>query len=110
MSQEPKRTSSLVDSLRAHISGLRTQGKECTHRDQIQEVSPSAPGCEDCLKTGDTWVHLRMCLVCGYVGCCNDSKNKHSAGHFHETGHPIIRSIEPGEDWMYCYIDETRLK
>jgi uncharacterized UBP type Zn finger protein len=109
VSQNSKRTSHLVESLRAHISSLRTPGKECSHRSEIREVSPSAAGCEDCLKTGDSWVHLRMCLICGYVGCCNDSKNRHSARHFHATRHPIMRSIEPGEDWMYCYIDEARL-
>lgn len=109
MSQDPKRAHSLVDSLREHLSGLRTHGKECSHRGEIRKVSPSAAGCEDCLKSGDSWVHLRMCLVCGYVGCCNDSKNKHSAAHFRATGHPIMQSIEPGEGWIYCYVDETRL-
>jgi len=81
----------------------------CTHRDQIRDVTPNAQGCEDCLKIGDTWVHLRLCLVCGYVGCCNDSKNKHATAHFQATGHPIMRSLEPDEDWMWCYVDETLL-
>jgi len=77
----------------------------CSHVGQIQDVTPSAKGCEDCLKIGDSWVHLRLCLICGHVGCCDDSKNKHAAGHFHATGHPIIRSLEPGEDWLWCYVD-----
>jgi uncharacterized UBP type Zn finger protein len=79
--------------------------KTCTHIDQIRDVAPSAQGCEDCLKTGDTWVHLRKCLICGHVGCCDSSKNKHATKHFHATHHPIIQSFEPGEDWRWCYID-----
>jgi uncharacterized UBP type Zn finger protein len=79
----------------------------CTHLDTIHDVTPSAQGCEDCLKTGDTWVHLRLCLECGHVGCCDSSKNKHATKHFHATGHPIIQSFQPGEDWRWCYIDEV---
>src|SRR5690348_10298003 len=82
----------------------------CTHLDQIREVAPSANGCEDCLKIGDSWVHLRLCLTCGHVGCCDDSKNKHATRHFHATNHPIIQSFEPGEDWAWCYIDELLLE
>lgn len=80
---------------------------ECTHLDQIHEVRPSANGCEDCLKIGDGWVHLRICLTCGHVGCCDQSKNKHARRHFHATEHPIIQSLERGEDWAWCFIDET---
>jgi monovalent cation:H+ antiporter-2, CPA2 family len=61
--------------------------------------------CAQCLATGDNWVHLRLCMTCGAVGCCDDSKNEHATAHFRETGHPIIRSLEPGEDWRYCYED-----
>ena len=78
----------------------------CAHLDQIHPVTPSAAGCEDCLKTGDTWVHLRMCLTCGHVGCCDSSKNKHATKHYHASGHPIIKSFEKGEDWGYCYPDD----
>jgi len=78
----------------------------CAHTDQIHDVQPSAAGCEECLKTGDTWVHLRECLSCGKVGCCDSSKNKHATQHFQKSGHPIIRSFEPGEDWEWCYVDE----
>ncbi len=78
----------------------------CEHVDQIREVTPSAEGCEECLALGDSWVHLRMCLICGHVGCCDNSKNKHATKHFHATGHPVIRSHEPGEDWRWCYIDQ----
>jgi len=62
--------------------------------------------CEDCIKTGDTWVHLRLCLICGHVGCCDSSKNKHATKHFKGTTHPLIRSIEPGERWLWCYVDQ----
>jgi len=82
---------------------------ECTHLDQIQDVKPHTNGCEECLKTGDTWVHLRLCMICGHVGCCDSSKNKHATKHFHKTNHPIMRSIEPGEDWGWCFIDEVEL-
>jgi uncharacterized UBP type Zn finger protein len=78
----------------------------CTHLNQMREVTPSADGCEDCLRTGDSWVHLRLCMICGHVGCCDQSKNKHATKHFHSTGHPIIRSFEPREDWGWCYVDE----
>ena len=84
--------------------------QQCSHLDQIRDVTPSANGCEDCLKTGDTWVHLRLCLTCGHVGCCDDSKNRHATRHFHATNHPIIQSFEPGEEWAWCYIDELLLE
>src|SRR5665213_1927170 len=72
----------------------------CTHLDQVHRVEPRTPrGCEECLKTGGRWVHLRMCLACGHIGCCDDSPNKHATKHFHETKHAIVRSFEPGEDW-----------
>jgi len=78
----------------------------CEHLKLVKDVTPSARGCEDCLKTGDTWVHLRLCLECGHVGCCDSSKNKHARAHFHATRHPIIKSFEPGENWMWCYIHD----
>ena len=81
--------------------------KECTHLDQIIEVVPSSDGCEECLQKGDSWVHLRLCLSCGHVGCCDSSKNKHATKHFHATGHPIVQSFERGEDWIWCYIDQV---
>jgi uncharacterized UBP type Zn finger protein len=82
----------------------------CPHVEEIQDVTPSADGCEECLKMGDEWVHLRLCLMCGHVGCCDNSKNRHATRHFHATGHPIIESFEPGEDWRWCYVDEVFLK
>jgi len=77
----------------------------CQHLDQIKITHTSKKGCEECLKMGDTWVHLRLCMSCGHVGCCDDSRNKHATAHFHATRHPLIRSIEPGESWIWCYID-----
>lgn len=80
--------------------------QRCTHVDQIRDVEPSAPGCEDCLRTGASWVHLRECLICGHVGCCDSSPNRHATKHFQDTGHPIVQSFQPGEDWRWCYVDE----
>ncbi len=71
----------------------------CEHFDQIRPVTPSANGCEDCMKTGDPWIGLRLCLTCGHVGCCDDSNNTHATTHFHATQHPLIRSLEPGDRW-----------
>ena len=86
---------------------MSTTTAACSHLGTINpSVKPSAEGCEDCLKIGDRWVHLRECLECGHVGCCDDSKNKHATKHFHATKHPIICSFEPGENWKWCYIDE----
>ena len=78
----------------------------CGHLAEVGPATPSAAGCEDCLVTGDTWVHLRVCMTCGHVGCCDNSKNRHATRHFHATSHPIIQSFEPGESWLWCYVDE----
>ncbi len=78
----------------------------CEHANQIQKVTPSAQGCEECLKSGDSWVHLRICLICGHVGCCDSSPNMHATKHYHATRHPIIQSFEKGEQWVYCYEDQ----
>jgi hypothetical protein len=80
---------------------------ECTHLDTIHDVTPSAEGCEDCLKVGGTWVHLRLCTQCGHMGCCDSSPNKHATAHFHSSEHPIMASAEPGEDWLWCFVDEV---
>ncbi|RIK46001.1 MAG: hypothetical protein DCC58_04715 [Chloroflexi bacterium] len=78
----------------------------CEHGNEIRAVQPSAAGCEECLKLGDGWVNLRICLVCGHVGCCDSSKNKHATAHYHATGHPVMQSFQPGEDWRWCYVHE----
>ena len=79
----------------------------CSHLDQITNPRPHSKGCEECLKVGDSWVHLRLCESCGHVGCCDSSKNKHATKHAHATGHPIVKSLERGEDWLYCYVDDV---
>ena len=78
----------------------------CEHLKEINTVTPSANGCEDCLKIGAKWVHLRLCETCGHVGCCDSSPNKHATKHFHASNHPIIKSFEKDEEWGYCYIDD----
>ena len=82
--------------------------QSCVHLDQAnQKIAPNTPeGCEECLQTGSSWVHLRLCLACGHVGCCDNSINKHGTKHFHSTGHPVIKSYEPGENWKWCFVDE----
>jgi uncharacterized UBP type Zn finger protein len=80
---------------------------QCTHLDQIADVQPdSTEGCSDCLKIGGRWLHLRLCMTCGHVACCDSSPNRHATAHYHATTHPIVRSFEPGEDWYWCYADE----
>jgi hypothetical protein len=84
---------------------------DCTHLDQV--LVPAGPreaherGCEDCLAVGGTWVHLRICRTCGRVGCCDSSPNRHASKHARAEGHPIITSVEPGEDWSFCFIDDV---
>jgi len=79
----------------------------CNHVDQIRDVIPQADGCVTCLESGGTWVHLRLCATCGYVGCCDSSPNKHASAHARTTDHPIVQSFEPEEDWFWCYVDEV---
>jgi len=84
----------------------------CTHlteiTPEIYNRSANTPeGCEECLQSGDSWVHLRLCLACGHVGCCDSSKNKHATKHYHRSKHPVMRSFQPGEAWMWCYVDEV---
>jgi len=83
---------------------------KCTHLSDIRDVQPNTDGCEECLMMGDAWVQVRMCLVCGHVGCCDSSKNKHATGHFHATGHPVMRSVEHGDTWGWCYVDQVWLQ
>ena len=80
----------------------------CEHVKEIQNVKPRTPdGCEECLEMGSGWVHLRLCLTCGHVGCCDNSPNRHATKHAHASGHPVIASAEPGERWLYCYPDDA---
>lgn len=97
----------LQDVMRRLLWTGKLRQQPCSHLQLVQDVTPSANGCEECLAMGDTWVHLRLCLICGHVGCCDNSKNKHATHHFHATSHPVIRSLEPGEDWKWCYVDQV---
>ena len=84
---------------------------QCAHLDQVRDVEPRTPqGCEECLANGSRWVHLRLCLTCGHVGCCDSSPNRHATKHFLATGHPLVRSFEPGEDWAWCYGEQLFLQ
>ena len=85
---------------------------DCTHLDQIQIIEAPAflEGCAECLKSGGTWLHLRMCHTCGVIGCCDSSPNQHASHHAHDAGHPVARSVEPGEDWSWCYVDEVMFR
>ena len=80
---------------------------KCRHLKKIKNPTPSSRVCEDCVKDGDKWEYLRICMTCGYVGCCDASKNTHARKHFEATGHPIVKSLEPGEDWMWCFVDRV---
>ncbi|KVH08906.1 MULTISPECIES: UBP-type zinc finger domain-containing protein [Burkholderia] len=79
----------------------------CTHLDEARVLDTDKDYCEECIKSGSGWVHLRMCLICGHVGCCDSSPNRHASRHFRDTGHRLVRSIEPGERWIWCYEDEV---
>ena len=85
---------------------------DCTHLDTIEfaDAPKDVAGCEECLKTGGRWVHLRMCQSCGKVGCCDSSPSRHATAHHEQTGHPIVRSAEPGEDWSWCYPDRLMFR
>jgi uncharacterized UBP type Zn finger protein len=84
----------------------------CTHLDHVHvtELPESVDGCEECLQAGTPWLHLRICLECGHVGCCDSSPNKHATAHADAMGHPIIRSLQPGEVWSWCYVDEVLMR
>ena len=84
---------------------------QCSHFDHVRitKLPEASEGCQECLASGDPWCHLRLCLECGHVGCCDSSPNRHATKHAEETGHPLIRSIQPGEDWSWCYVDEVAM-
>ena len=85
--------------------------KQCSHLAHVHDVKPRTPnGCEECLRMNASWVHLRLCLECGHVGCCDNSPHKHATKHFHQSHHPVIRSFEPGEDWGFCYVDDLMIE
>lgn len=82
----------------------------CEHLRSTEDAPARTAGCEECLQSGDNWVHLRRCLQCGHVGCCDSSKNKHATKHYHRSKHPVVQSLEPGEHWKWCYVDQTGSK
>jgi uncharacterized UBP type Zn finger protein len=83
---------------------------DCTHLEALQPVQAKTPdGCEECLATGGWWVHLRLCLSCGHVGCCDSSPSRHATAHYHATSHPVVQSFQPGEDWLWCYVDDLMM-
>ena len=84
----------------------------CSHLDHVvlRELTESVDGCEECLAEGTAWCHLRICLACGHVGCCDSSPGRHATAHAESSGHPVVRSIQPGEDWAWCYVDELGLR
>jgi uncharacterized UBP type Zn finger protein len=82
----------------------------CGHVKEINNITPRTDGCEECTASGEKWIHLRICMTCGHVGCCDLSRNRHATKHFHETGHPVIKSFEPGEGWGWCYMDDLMFK
>ena len=110
MSQEYKKRGSkfrFPEFLLKLLYTRQLKERECGHLEQIQVSVPDADVCAQCVELGDSWPALRMCLICGFVGCCDTSKNKHMLAHVRETGHPIIRTIQPGEGWIWCYEDEA---
>jgi uncharacterized UBP type Zn finger protein len=88
----------------------------CTHTDDLEPTDgrlgplPDSEGCGDCLAIGGRWVHLRRCVACGHVGCCDSSPNRHATAHFHSSAHPLVQSFEPGEEWVWCYVDEVAMQ
>src|SRR5438045_1268802 len=101
-----------LNHIEAERSRMSRDAPSCSHFDQIEVTAlpTSIEGCEECLKIGSRWVHLRMCMTCGKIGCCDSSPNKHATAHAHESDHPVIRSAEPGEDWSWCYVDEVAFR
>jgi Zn-finger in ubiquitin-hydrolases and other protein len=98
-----------MDRLRRFAFQRSFKKRTCHHLDRVEITDPAAPECPACLDAGAKWVHVRMCLTCGLPGCCDTSKLKHARGHHLETGHPLMRSVEPGETWGWCYLDEAFL-
>jgi hypothetical protein len=103
----PGPASSDVDVAGADSAEGQNMAATCTHLDQATADHPNSKGCEECLKLGTRWVHLRMCMMCGHIGCCDSSPLKHATAHFHSSDHPVIQSYEPNEDWWWCYVDEA---
>ena len=84
--------------------------KQCKHLDEIKITTTTTHVCPECVEMGDRWVHLRLCLSCGEVNCCDSSPNRHATKHFHASGHPIMQSFQPGEDWLWCFVDQLAME
>ena len=104
----PARRRGTVDTEQV-VTLVPADPSRCAHLAQVRPVHPGSRGCEECLRTGDDWVHLRVCMSCGHVGCCDDSRNRHATAHFTATAHPVMRSIEPGETWGWCFVEKVEL-
>lgn len=100
----------LVENLRFARQRKRRTARSCVHLGMVRDVVPAGSACLSCVELGDTWVHLRSCMTCGIVGCCDSSKNRHASRHAAHAGHPIARSLEPGEDWWWCFVDATMVE
>lgn len=92
------------------LTAAQSRSNACSHTAATYEQRYAERVCPECVALGDSWVHLRICMVCGHVGCCDNSKNKHATAHFKVTQHPVIKSIEPGENWAWCYLDKAYLE
>jgi uncharacterized UBP type Zn finger protein len=110
MKKDPTGSVKIASRIQEAVKAGKLDTKGCEHISEIQDVVVSGDGCQECLKIGDEWVHLRLCLTCGYVGCCDASKNKHATRHHNESGHPMIVSYEEGENWLWCYVDKIGIK
>ena len=97
----------LRSNLRWLVQRVTGRAATCPHLSLVRDVRPTTDGCAQCLAAGDPWVHLRSCMTCGQVGCCDSSKNRHARRHAETAGHPIARSAEAGEDWAWCFVDQT---
>ncbi len=101
--------SASADSARGLVGRITGRGSPCVHLAEVRDVEPGTVGCEECLASGGKWVHLRLCLSCGHVGCCDASEGRHAFHHYEDSSHPLIRSHEPGEDWRWCWVDQVQL-
>jgi uncharacterized UBP type Zn finger protein len=100
-----ERMKTIERRIRLFAEPTSAEKEACSHLTQLQMVTPNSDVCEQCIELGDTWVNLRLCMTCGQVGCCDDSKNQHASKHHHASSHPIIMSYQPNEEWLWCYVD-----
>ncbi|MGW1725803.1 UBP-type zinc finger domain-containing protein [Streptomyces sp. NPDC002306] len=99
-----------MDMWTVRPDGGRPEGRRCGHLDRAAPAPRTGSGCQECVADGGHWTHLRLCLDCGHLGCCDSSPGRHASAHYEETGHPVVRSAERREDWAWCYVDEVYLR